>query len=191
MYDPEEGLRVLGLNAWPHEEKLMQQARGGTAADSTNYSVRLRQSTPLTILRRHSKPIEVSLRKLGVPRLLDAEIIAGRLYTGPTFEKYNSILRKFTKAPFLVDKCNRLCAGNSYTTTIHAINSALIKLRKVASASKVYRGLAGGALPSEFLEPDEFCLCSAVDFGFMSTSCVHARLICPLRSHHLSHLLTC
>ena len=42
-----------------------------------------------------------------------------------------------------------------YATTIHAINSCVIKLSKLAKAVKVYRGLAGGVLPTEFWRPNE------------------------------------
>jgi NLR family CARD domain-containing protein 3 len=42
---------------------------------------------------------------------------------------------------------------NKYTTTLHAINSAIIKLGKLNKATKVYRGIAGKALPLEFWEP--------------------------------------
>ena len=33
--------------------------------------------------------------------------------------------------------------GNMYTTTLHGINSAIIKLGKLTVAEKVYRGIAG------------------------------------------------
>ena len=39
---------------------------------------------------------------------------------------------------------------NMYPTTLHAVNSAIIKLGKLTKATKVYRGIAGMALPKEF-----------------------------------------
>ena len=42
-----------------------------------------------------------------------------------------------------------LCAGNTYTTTLHTINSAVVKLGKLTKATKVYRGVAGGLLPGQ------------------------------------------
>ena len=167
VYDPDEGLQVLGINGWPVEQKLLAaKARGQELAGAE-----VRKPVQVSVLRRRGKRICEKLKTLAVAPLLDAEIIGARLYTGPMFEKYNSVLRRFTQAPFLVETFNRLCAGNTYTTTIHAINSALVKLSKVTTAGTVYRGIGGGALPSQFLEPDEFQLCSAVDYGFMSTSC--------------------
>ena len=76
------------------------------------------------------------------PMVID-EAIAGRLYSGPMFEKYNAVLRSFTMNEFLVAKCQWLCMGNKYVTTIHAINSCVIKLSKLTKAATVYRGFAG------------------------------------------------
>ena len=45
---------------------------------------------------------------------------------------------------------------NKYTTTLHGINSAIIKLGKLTKADKVYRGIAGMKLPDEFWTPNEF-----------------------------------
>ena len=42
---------------------------------------------------------------------------------------------------------DELCKGNTYTTTIHLINSSIIKLSKLTAAMTVYRGLTGGVLP--------------------------------------------
>jgi hypothetical protein len=52
-----------------------------------------------------------------------------RLYTGPMFKLYNSVLRE-------VDK-----RRGEYVTTIHALNSAILKLSKLQPACKVYRGV--------------------------------------------------
>ena len=58
--------------------------------------------------------------------------------------QYNAVLRARTKVPFLVDDCEKLCKGNMYTTTLHAINSAVLKLSKLTGVRKVYRGVGGG-----------------------------------------------
>ena len=54
--------------------------------------------------------------------------------TGPLYCKYNVVLRvkgadMAGKEPvkFFVDQCRRLCKDNVYTTTLHVINSALVK----------------------------------------------------------------
>lgn len=38
----------------------------------------------------------------------------------------------------------QLCGSNKYPTTLHAINTALLKLGKIQKATKVYRGIARG-----------------------------------------------
>lgn len=52
--------------------------------------------------------------------LLDEEVIALRLYTGPMFYKYNAVLRGFP------DSAVNGLKGNRYITTIHAIVSGII-----------------------------------------------------------------
>ena len=106
-----------------------------------------------------------------------------RLYTGPLFEKYCAVLRGVPGfSAFLTDKyahacidacmqpthkyarddaCGprrykKLCLGNRYSGTIHAINSAFVKLGRISTASKLYRGVGGFRLPEAFLSPDEF-----------------------------------
>ena len=72
--------------------------------------------------------------------------------------------------PFFVSQCEALCAGNKYTTTVHVINSGIVKLGKLTPAMRVYRGVSGGALPSEFLEPNEAGIRGGVDMAFSSTT---------------------
>jgi hypothetical protein len=59
---------------------------------------------------------------------------------------------------------------NKYTSTLHAINSVIIKLGKLTKAIKVYRGIAGMKLPSEFWIPNEFGVRGGVEKAFMSTT---------------------
>ena len=40
---------------------------------------------------------------------------------------------------------------NSYTTSLHVINSACLKLSLLSKAVKVYRGISGGRLPDSFV----------------------------------------
>ena len=37
---------------------------------------------------------------------------------------------------------DKYCEGNKYSSTLHAINSAIVKLGKLSKAQKVYRGIA-------------------------------------------------
>ena len=82
------------------------------------------------------------------------EFVATRLYTGPMYIKYNAVLRglqfEYARPDF-----DRLCGGNRYTTTLHCINSAVIKLSKLTVAAKVYRGVSGGLLPEACRVPNE------------------------------------
>ena len=44
---------------------------------------------------------------------------------------------------------------NTYTTTIHAINSAVVKLSKLTVATRVFRGVGGMSLPEQFWKDNE------------------------------------
>ena len=57
-----------------------------------------------------------------------------------------------------------------YTTTIHAINGAIIKLSKLSQAKIVYRGISNGRLPREFIEEDRDKVMGGVEIAFMSTT---------------------
>ena len=49
------------------------------------------------------------------------EVLAVHLYTGPMFMHYNAVLRKFPASVLATMK------GNNYVTTVHCINSAIMK----------------------------------------------------------------
>ena len=74
------------------------------------------------------------------------------------------------KVPFLHRKFERLCHGNHYTGTIHTINAALIKLGRITTAQKLYRGVSGMRLPEQFLTADEFDVRGGVELGFLSAT---------------------
>jgi hypothetical protein len=95
------------------------------------------------------------------------EVLALRLYSGPMFMKYNTILREFP-----VDLLKQF-KGNRYTTTIHLILSAILKLSRVQPIPKerlVYRGLGGRRLPKEFYVRDKTLSKGGVEAAFMSTT---------------------
>jgi hypothetical protein len=116
-----------------------------------------------------------------------AEIIALRLYTGPCFQRYNTMLRELKadsetatgaggepqqRRP-ATRKALNVPGERRYTTTIHAIASALIKIAHVSKLPedrKVYRGMAGVVLPDRFRVPDEHGCRGGVELGFLSTS---------------------
>jgi hypothetical protein len=66
----------------------------------------------------------------GIADLCPEEVIALRLYTGPQFVQYNAVLRNFPKA--MLD----LMSNNGYTTTIHCINSGLIRCPNAHDSNK-------------------------------------------------------
>ena len=108
------------------------------------------------------------------------------------FVKYNGVLRGLqSDSPFLKNTMVALCCPrevsnryaalsmsleealpflNKYTTTLHGINSAIIKLGKLTKATKVYRGIAGKALPDDFWKPNEHDVRGGVEPAFMSTT---------------------
>jgi hypothetical protein len=59
---------------------------------------------------------------------------------------------------------------NTYTTTLHAINSSIVKLGKLTVATKVFRGISGRVLPKEFWEANEFGVKGGIESAFMSTT---------------------
>mmetsp|Transcript_40793 Transcript_40793/g.119043 ORF Transcript_40793/g.119043 Transcript_40793/m.119043 type:complete len:330 (-) Transcript_40793:173-1162(-) len=101
------------------------------------------------------------------------EFVAGRLYTGPMFIKYNAVLRGHGNGaapPFLRQQFELVCRGNIYGTTLHVIDAAISKLAKIMRAETVYRA-PGGLLPREFwVEDDASGTIGGVEFAFMSAT---------------------
>ena len=55
---------------------------------------------------------------------------------------------------------------NYYTTTLHLINSAVIRMGKLTKACKVYRGIAKKGLPTKFWAANEFDVIGGVECAF-------------------------
>ena len=102
--------------------------------------------------------------------LITEEFLGAVLYTGPMFQKYNAVLRAKTKDEYLVGLWKKQCGKNTYTTTIHAISSAVIKLSKLSKAGKVYRGVCYGRFPDKFWSADDMGVKGGIEFGFSSTT---------------------
>jgi len=146
----------------------------------------------------------VKLQELGEPELGEPEAIGARMYTGPCFFKYNSVLRgRYSDVEFLRKQMLELCcsvavykeyassvvtprqlegggvskafekaraAMNTYATSLHAINSAIVKLSKLTYACKVYRGVNGRVLPEQFWRANEYGVRGGIEGAFMSTT---------------------
>ena len=56
---------------------------------------------------------------------------------------------------------------NRYTTTLHAVTSAVIKLGKLSAVQPVFRGISGKKLPDKFWEPNNFGVKGGVEPAFM------------------------
>ena len=66
---------------------------------------------------------------------------------------------------------------NNYCTTIHAINSCVLKLSKLTVACKVWRGFTGAALPPSFFEANAEGIKGGIEYvplGFQLVSCRRA-----------------
>jgi hypothetical protein len=77
----------------------------------------------------------------------------------------------------------QLTLGNPYTTTLHVVNSSIIKLGKLTPATKVYRGISGGVLPEQFRVPNAQRVRGGVEFAFMSTT-LNRQVECPTATPH-------
>ena len=86
--------------------------------------------------------------------------------------KYNLVMRSSAEQPpeFMVKNFERICRGNKYVTTLHCLNSSIVKLSKLTKVGNVYRGIAQGGLPARFWSPNSDGVCGGVEPGFMSTT---------------------
>jgi len=157
---PQVGLQKLHLpkGRYPAEEEALL---GVGAA---------RQQLELDAFAADLAVVNAQLDSLHQPTMRREEVVGARLYTGPMFEKYNAVLRTGTGLESMQKKWDDLCMGNKYTTTLHVVNSAVVKLGKITVASTVWRGISGGVLPTAFWDPNEFGVRGGVEFGFTSTT---------------------
>ena len=89
--------------------------------------------------------------------LMIEEVIGIRLYTGPMYIHYNGlVLRRSVKG--------------KYVTTIHAINSGIIKLSTLTPVITVYRGMSGLELPRDLEVANKFGGKLGIENSFMSTT---------------------
>ena len=158
-FNPKEGLKKLALATWPSEDP-----------SRLPHIKAARKPEPLGALSDKLAHFNGKLAALG-REVSQVELLAAKLYTGPMFIKYNAVLRgNGSSVEFLLKAFESSCQGNTYTTTIHAINSCVVKMSQLTMATKVYRGNADIAPPDAFLTADEFGVKGGVEFGFMSST---------------------
>lgn len=176
----EQALVRLSRSAWPAETDEALRVRG-----------RCRMPRPLADFEDVFAEHNCKLQMLQQPQITHEELIGGRMYTGPMYQKYNAVLRGRGQTGTMRDQYVRLCAPayasqnylsgkweyedieakiNSYTTTLHAINSVVLKASKLTMSTRVYRGLSGATLPDEFFRKNEFGVAGGVEHAFMSTT---------------------
>lgn len=80
------------------------------------------------------------------------------------------MLRSKSKDAYLVEQAKAITLGNSYTTTIHAINSCVLKLSKLTKAGKVWRGIKDAKLPKSFWVANAMGVRGGIEYGFSSTT---------------------
>jgi hypothetical protein len=119
---------------------------------------------------RQALPLETFVKQ-GKDRfnLREEEVVVLRLYTGPMFNLYNAVLRKFPEQLYVSLK------GNQYETTLFCIISGIMKISRkteVPADRRLWRGLGGMILPENFWhkskDKDQFR--GAVENGLMSTT---------------------
>ena len=133
---------------------------------------RRRKARTVSSYAAERKACDAKLEALGIAEVSDAEFIAARLYTGPLYVKYNTILRckgAAGSSVFLTKLMQELCAGNQYETTLHLLSSAIHKLGHIQKAAPLYRA-PGGVLPEAFWRFDEYNSRGGVEFAFMSAT---------------------
>jgi hypothetical protein len=114
---------------------------------------------------------ELMKRPLAVKSgLQQCEVIALSLYTGPMFEIYNCLLRRFP-----LDKYHAFSGqGNTFSTTIFVLVSAIQKLSRrmyLPPSMRLYRGFSSMEMPESFFKVDEETGCSGfAEWGFISTT---------------------
>jgi len=85
-------------------------------------------------------------------------------------EKYQGTAPKWMPAngELKYDEVRKLL--NMYTTTIHVINSCIVKMGKLTEAKPVYRGMSGRLFPPSFWRKNAQGVMGGVEYAFMSTT---------------------
>eukprot|EP01051_Picozoa_sp_SAG22_P006230 SAG22_NODE_401_length_11080_cov_18.258082_5_plen_553_part_00 len=98
-----------------------------------------------------------------------SELVALRLYTGPCFILYNGVLRAMASGGVVPRGPDQgKAVRGAFVTTIHAINSGVIKLSRLQPAIPIFRGVNGMRLPTQFTKPNAHNIKGGVEYGFSS-----------------------
>eukprot|EP00966_Prymnesium_polylepis_P222468 5146893-Prymnesium_polylepis.1 len=158
--DPIGGLDKVGLSQWPATPSARND---GTMSDG-------RMPHPPAHFEPAWRKINAGLHELNERPLDMAGFVGLRLYTGPMYVKYNTLLRAASGCvPALRKRSDEMCLTNTYASTLSIITSAIAKMGKMMPACKVFRA-PGGALPPSFFHADTFGVLGGVEPAFMSTT---------------------
>ena len=169
----ERGVRLLaqGEPALTLEEAF--GARLYTGPLFVKYNAVLRGlDSPVLYLRCEMVRLCCSAEDVALHAKAAEEAKAKRLAEEPSFGERKptaadeAALREYTRAAY-EEVVKRI---NKYTTTLHAINSVIVKLSKLTKASTVYRGVHDFVLPDQFWTPNKHGVRGGIDGAFMSTT---------------------
>ena len=190
---PEGGWPTEEKLAAASDARAMAHGRSKSTKKLIEAGARPRRPLPLDELHAIIDLCNTRLGLMKEPSLILVEAMAARLYTGPLFPKYNAVLRGL-ETPVVAlrnEMIKRCCATdaiaqyesgaltycemrgshlNTYTTTIHAINSSIVKLSKLTVATTVYRGVHKLVLPKEFWTANAVGVMGGIEPAFMSTT---------------------
>ena len=82
----------------------------------------------------------------------------------------NLTLRSKSGNTSLAARARAVCRDNLYVTTLHCINSAVVKGGKLTRVCKVYRGISNSRLPKAFTQRSAHGVRGGVENAFTSTS---------------------
>eukprot|EP01052_Picozoa_sp_SAG31_P003957 SAG31_NODE_157_length_22047_cov_5.897849_6_plen_1697_part_00 len=114
-------------------------------------------------------------------RISKVEIISLRLFTGPCYMLYNGVLRGMASGGYIQsgfpEKLIGASVAKTFVTTIHMIQSGLVKLSRITPVRTVYYGLGGVKLPRSFDHANVRDSKAGVEFGFVSASLSQERIV--------------
>ena len=141
-----DALARLRLAAWPAEasDKLPDRSLTRRAASLASFAPALAE-------------VNQRLAAACQPALIEAELIALRMYTGPTFVKYNAVLRGLgALSAYLRAQLIELCASEevraTYEAALAAVESAVAGAMESAVAGAVVKAASSAAAAAT--EPD-------------------------------------